>query len=68
MIFQYNRDYNGEKSTNIAKNSGGDSLLQPGAGECVIRLNSLGTAEMSKMPEQQRLVVLLNHQKPGGCD
>lgn len=28
MIFQYSKDYNGEKSTNITKNSGGDSLLQ----------------------------------------
>lgn len=52
MIFQYSKDYNGEKSINIAKNSGGDSLLQPGAGECVIRLNSLGTEEMSKIPKQ----------------
>lgn len=38
------------------------------AGECVIRLNSLVTVEMNKIPRQQRLVVLLNHQKPGGCD
>ena len=26
MIFQYSKDYNSEKSTNITKNSGGDSL------------------------------------------
>lgn len=66
--FPNSKDYNGEKSTNITKNSGGDSLLQPRAGECVIRLNSLATVEMNKIPKQQRLVVLLNHQKPGGCD
>ena len=52
MIFQYSKDYNSEKSTNITKNSGGDSVLQPGAGECVIRLTSLVTVEMSQVPKR----------------
>lgn len=55
--FPNSKDYNGEKSTNITKNSGGDSLLQQSR-ECVIRLNSLATVEMNKIPKQQRLVVL----------
>lgn len=52
MIFQYSKDFNGEKNTNITKNWGGDSLLQPEAGECVIRLTSLVTVEMSQVPKR----------------
>lgn len=52
MIFQYSKDYSGEKSTHITKNAGGGSFLRAGAGERAIRLSSLVTVEMNKVPKQ----------------
>lgn len=47
MIFQHSKDQIGERSTNIAKNLGDGFLLQTGAGEGAIGLNSLKIIKMN---------------------